>query len=91
MPARGMMYNVILSDASMATIFEVLMVKLDSFAFAVAPKPSPGPHKQRECLPLILVLRNRLKWVLQGCRAAGAMLQLLFLPIECMGSVSTAL
>ena len=28
-----------------------------------APKPSPGPHKQRECLPLILVLRNRLKFV----------------------------
>jgi hypothetical protein len=26
-----------------------------------APKPSPGPHKQRECLPLLLVLRNRLK------------------------------
>lgn len=26
-----------------------------------APKPSPGPHKSRECLPLILLLRNRLK------------------------------
>jgi len=26
-----------------------------------APKPSPGPHKQRECLPLVLMLRNRLK------------------------------
>ena len=26
-----------------------------------APKPSPGPHKQRECLPLTLMLRNRLK------------------------------
>ena len=28
-----------------------------------APKPSPGPHKQRECLPLTLMLRNRLKSV----------------------------
>ena len=26
-----------------------------------APKPSPGPHKTRECLPLLLILRNRLK------------------------------
>lgn len=26
-----------------------------------APKPSAGPHKTRECLPLILLLRNRLK------------------------------
>lgn len=29
-----------------------------------APKPSSGPHKSRECLPLILVLRNRLKYAL---------------------------
>ncbi|KAJ6339762.1 hypothetical protein OIU77_007663 [Salix suchowensis] len=31
---------------------------------AFAPKPSSGPHKSRECLPLILVLRNRLKYAL---------------------------
>ncbi|KAB2034959.1 hypothetical protein ES319_D04G119600v1 [Gossypium barbadense] len=29
-----------------------------------APKPSSGPHKLRECLPLILILRNRLKYAL---------------------------
>merc|ERR1712057_16140 len=29
-----------------------------------APRPSTGPHKLRECLPLILVLRNRLKYAL---------------------------
>ena len=29
-----------------------------------APKPSCGPHKQRECLPLSLILRNRLKYAL---------------------------
>lgn len=28
-----------------------------------APKPSAGPHKSRECLPLIIILRNRLKCV----------------------------
>ncbi|KAB2041097.1 hypothetical protein ES319_D02G125900v1 [Gossypium barbadense] len=31
---------------------------------AFAPKPSCGPHKSRECLPLILILRNRLKYAL---------------------------
>lgn len=31
-----------------------------------APKPSPGPHKQRECIPLIVFLRNRLKYALTG-------------------------
>lgn len=29
-----------------------------------APKPSSGPHKSRECLPLIIILRNRLKYAL---------------------------
>jgi len=29
-----------------------------------APRPSTGPHKLRECLPLCLVLRNRLKYAL---------------------------
>jgi len=29
-----------------------------------APRPSSGPHKLRECLPLIVLLRNRLKYAL---------------------------
>ena len=29
-----------------------------------APHPSCGPHKLRECLPLILIIRNRLKYAL---------------------------
>jgi small subunit ribosomal protein S4e len=29
-----------------------------------APKPSPGPHKQRECLPVCIILRDRLKYAL---------------------------
>jgi len=29
-----------------------------------APRPSQGPHKLRECLPLSLILRNRLKYAL---------------------------
>merc|ERR1719218_278568 len=34
-----------------------------------APKPSSGPHKERECFPLILILRNRLKYALTGAEA----------------------
>ena len=33
---------------------------------AFAPKPSAGPHKMRECLPVCLILRNRLKYALTG-------------------------
>jgi small subunit ribosomal protein S4e len=29
-----------------------------------APRPSPGPHRLRECVPLIILLRNRLKYAL---------------------------
>lgn len=29
-----------------------------------APRPSQGPHKLRECLPLSIILRNRLKYAL---------------------------
>merc|ERR1712025_1464767 len=29
-----------------------------------APRPSTGPHKLRECLPLMIFLRNRLKYAL---------------------------
>jgi small subunit ribosomal protein S4e len=31
-----------------------------------APKPSPGPHKQRECVPVCILLRERLKYALTG-------------------------
>ncbi|KHN38540.1 40S ribosomal protein S4 [Glycine soja] len=37
---------------------------LDKLGGAFAPKPSSGSHKSRECLPLILILRNRLKYAL---------------------------
>jgi small subunit ribosomal protein S4e len=39
---------------------------LDKLSGIFAPKPSPGPHKTRECLPLLLILRNRLKYALTG-------------------------
>merc|ERR1712216_619068 len=37
---------------------------LDKLTGAFAPKPSAGPHKQRDCLPMLLLLRNRLKYAL---------------------------
>ena len=32
--------------------------------FPKAPRPSTGPHKLRECIPLVVFLRNRLKYAL---------------------------
>jgi len=37
---------------------------LDKLGGIYAPRPSCGPHKLRECLPLVLILRNRLKYAL---------------------------
>lgn len=37
---------------------------LDKMGGVFAPRPSSGPHKLRECLPLIILLRNRLKYAL---------------------------
>jgi len=37
---------------------------LDKLGGTWAPRPSCGPHKLRECLPLVLILRNRLKYAL---------------------------
>lgn len=34
-----------------------------------APKPRCGPHKLRECLPLLVIIRNRLKYALNGKEA----------------------
>eukprot|EP00924_Labyrinthula_sp_SR-Ha-C_P000898 augustus_masked-scaffold_7-processed-gene-7.43-mRNA-1 protein AED:0.28 eAED:0.28 QI:0/-1/0/1/-1/1/1/0/258 len=39
---------------------------LDKMGGIWAPRPNSGPHKLRECLPLILILRNRLKYALNG-------------------------
>lgn len=39
---------------------------LDKLGGVYAPRPSSGPHKLSECLPLILILRNRLRYALTG-------------------------
>jgi len=37
---------------------------LDKLLGKWAPRPSTGPHRLRECLPLVILLRNRLKYAL---------------------------
>ncbi|KIY68866.1 ribosomal protein S4e [Cylindrobasidium torrendii FP15055 ss-10] len=39
---------------------------LDKLSGVYAPRPSPGPHKLRESLPLVVLLRDRLKYALNG-------------------------
>jgi small subunit ribosomal protein S4e len=48
---------------------------LDKLSGVFAPKPSPGPHKQRECLPLTVLLRNRLKYALTGREVTAILMQ----------------
>lgn len=37
---------------------------LDKLSGSFAPRPTPGPHKLRECIPLVVLIRNRLKYAL---------------------------
>jgi small subunit ribosomal protein S4e len=37
---------------------------LDKIGGVFAPRPSCGPHKLRNSLPLVVILRNRLKYAL---------------------------
>lgn len=39
---------------------------LDKLGGIYAPRPNPGGHKLRESIPLIILLRNRLKYALNG-------------------------
>ncbi|KAL5578240.1 hypothetical protein UlMin_019939 [Ulmus minor] len=48
---------------------------LDKLGGAFVPKPSSGPHKSRECIPLILIPRNRLKYALTYYEAVSIMMQ----------------
>merc|ERR1711939_750267 len=48
---------------------------LDKLSGAYAPKASPGPHKTRDCLPLIVFLRNRLKYALNGRETNAILMQ----------------
>jgi len=59
---------------------------LDKLSGKWAPRPSTGPHKLRECLPLIILLRNRLKYALTYHEAKMIVMQRL---IKVDGKVRT--
>jgi len=59
---------------------------LDKLKGVFAPRPSAGPHKLRECMPLIILLRNRLKYALTYNEAKMIVLQRL---IKVDGKVRT--
>lgn len=48
---------------------------LDKLSGVYAPKASPGPHKSRECMPLIVFIRNRLKYALNYRETKSIMMQ----------------
>jgi len=48
---------------------------LDKLGGVFAPRPSTGPHKLRESLPLIIFLRNRLKYALNGDEVKKILMQ----------------
>lgn len=45
------------------------------FTFTKAPKPSSGPHKQKDCFPLILFIRNKLGYALNGAETKTILAQ----------------
>jgi len=59
---------------------------LDKLSGNFAPRPSAGPHKLRECLPLAILLRNRLKYALTYQDVTKIMMQRL---IQVDGRVRT--
>lgn len=59
---------------------------LDKLGGVYAPRPSTGPHKLRESLPLVIFLRNRLKYALTNCDVKKIVMQRL---IKVDGKVRT--
>lgn len=48
---------------------------LDKLSGTFAPRPSSGPHKLRESLPLIVLIRNRLKYALNKREVTSIVMQ----------------
>jgi small subunit ribosomal protein S4e len=59
---------------------------LDKLGGVWAPRPSTGPHKLRECLPLLILLRNRLKYAMNNKEVKYILMQRL---IKVDGKVRT--
>jgi len=39
---------------------------LDKMSGIYAPKPTPGPHKARDCIPLTILMKNRLRYCMNA-------------------------
>eukprot|EP01133_Synstelium_polycarpum_P002289 gene2289-2596_t len=48
---------------------------LDKLSGKFAPRPSAGPRKLRECLPLVIIIRNRLKYALTASEVTKVLMQ----------------
>jgi len=48
---------------------------LDKLSGSYAPRPSSGPHKLRDCMPLVVFIRNRLKYALNGREVKAILMQ----------------
>ncbi|RAO72856.1 uncharacterized protein BHQ10_008868 [Talaromyces amestolkiae] len=59
---------------------------LDKMSGTYAPRASAGPHKLRDCLPLIVFIRNRLKYALNGRETKAILMQRL---VQVDGKVRT--
>lgn len=59
---------------------------LDKLGGVFAPRPSTGPHKLRESLPMVVFLRNRLKYALNNSEVTKIVMQRL---IKVDGKVRT--
>merc|ERR1712136_133449 len=59
---------------------------LDKLGGGFAPRPSQGPHKLRESLPMVVFLRNRLKYALNNSEVTKIVMQRL---IKVDGKVRT--
>merc|ERR1712135_231899 len=59
---------------------------LDKLGGVFAPRPSQGPHKLRESLPMVVFLRNRLKYALNNSEVTKIVMQRL---IKVDGKVRT--
>ncbi|CAH0393004.1 unnamed protein product [Bemisia tabaci] len=48
---------------------------LNKLGGVFAPRPSSGPHKLRECIPLVVFLRNRLRYALNNTEVTKILMQ----------------
>jgi len=48
---------------------------LDKLSGSYAPRPSAGPHKLRDCMPLVVFIRNRLKYALNAREVKAIVMQ----------------